>query len=309
MQITDWLKQATDLGWSAFTQATKTIGAGYGFVRESVGGLWLFGSTESSDSYDDQHVDEKHYFLIPFRASEMDCTLYSMRCLPTGVPPVNDLPKRRIFHLPSEHAGQAVEQLLKQQARDSLETAPADEKAVGSRLIGLADQVDRLDDKVFNGVLLIGGLVALINPLVGAGIAAKALLPSLGILLSKFGLKYAGESLNSWTLEKKIRSAEKDVLQQFRGADTESLINPLLVQLDRALETSEMQFDPLLDVDFEQADYGQRDQRRMIQLSCRAITNVYQDILADSSKWEAAQLGPEDIRWLELMQTMASTEM
>ena len=32
-------------------------------------------------------------------------------------------------------------------------------------------------------------------------------------------------------------------------------------------------------------------------------------ILADSRKWEAAQLGPEDIRWLELMQTMASTEM
>jgi hypothetical protein len=36
---------------------------------------------------------------------------------------------------------------------------------------------------------------------------------------------------------------------------------------------------------------------------------AYQDILADSSKWEAAQLGPEDIRWLELMQTVASSEL
>lgn len=307
MQITEWLKQATDFGWTAVAQATQTIGAGYGYVSESVGSLWLFGSTESSDSYDADRYDEKHYFLVPYRLSEIGCSLYSMRCLPSGVPPVNDLPKRRIFHLPNEHAGKAVEELLKQEVRETLETTPADEKAVGSRLISLADQIDKLDDKVFNGVLLIGALVALINPVAGAGIAVKALLPSIGMLLSKFGLKYVGDSFNSWSLEKKIRTAEKDVLKQFRGANTESIANPLLQQLDKALETDAWQFDPMLDVDFEEAEFGQRDRQRMIQLSCRAISNVYEDILADSSTWPQAQLGTEDIRWLELLKTMAET--
>ncbi len=306
MGISDWIKKGTELGWAAFAQASQTMGAGYGYLRESISGAWLFGSTESSDSYDDQPYDEKHYFLIPFQIAESGYSLYSMRCLPEGVPPINDLPKRRIFHMPNSHAGKTVEQLLIEQTRESVTAEGADDKSMGNRLIGLADQIDKLDDKMFNGALVVGGLVALINPLVGAGIAAKALIPSVGMLLSKFGLKYAGESFNERSLVKKIRKAEKDVLKQFRGSDTDSFVNPLLEQLGRALRTDGLEFDPLVDVHFEETDFGSRDRQRMLQLSYRAISNVYRETLADRGQWPAAGLGPEDVRWLQLIERMAA---
>ena len=56
---------------------------------------------------------------------------------------------------------------------------------LGKGLRALLGNIDKVDKKVFNGVLLVGSLVALVNPVVGAAVAAKALIPSVGMLLSK----------------------------------------------------------------------------------------------------------------------------
>ncbi len=304
MDVTKLLKQATGMGWAGLTKASEALGAGFGFIRQSLGATWLFASTETSSAYDEQ-LDEKHYFLVPYRLSEVGYSLYSMRCLPEGVPPINDLPKRRIFHLPSEHAKATVEHLLLEQAREAIPDADVDSTTLGNRLIGLADQIDQLDDKVFGGVLLIGGLVALVNPVAGAAVAAKALIPSFGMLLSKYGLKYAGESANDKKMEKQVRAAEKEVLRQFRGSDTSSLVSPLLGQLDHALNTTEFEYDPLLDGELNDAAFGEYDQQRFSQLTCRAVANVYEDVLKDKKKWQPAQLGPEDVRWLKLLRERA----
>src|SRR5262245_5819860 len=109
MDISKWINQAKDLGFSALSQASEALGAGVGFVKAAVGQTWLYGSTESALSYDHNRVDEKHYFLVPDRRSDVGYSLYAMRCLPDGVPPINDLPKRRYFHLPNEHALPTVE--------------------------------------------------------------------------------------------------------------------------------------------------------------------------------------------------------
>ena len=174
-----------------------------------------------------------------------------------------------------------LERILVDEVRDNKNSQP-DAASLGNRLNDIADQIDHLDNKVFNGVLLIGGLVALINPLAGAAIAVKAMIPSMGLFLAKYGLRYAGDSANDRDVQKQIKSAEKDVLQKFKEANTESLVNPLLTQFDRALETDEEAYDPLLEFDSMKDAFAERDRARLLSLSYEALTNTYADILNDS---------------------------
>jgi hypothetical protein len=307
MDIAGWIQQAKSVGYAALSQASQVIGGGIGFVRAAVGRMTVFGSTETSTSYDADRVDEKHYFLIPDRRSEAGFSLYSMRCLPDGVPPINDLPKRRLFHLPNQHAMPSVEHILLSEAREAVKSDPAPGNTIGNRLNDIADQIDRLDNKLFHGVLLIGGLVALVNPLAGAAVAMKALLPSIGLLLSKYGLKYAGDTASAIQLAQRIKNAESEVSQQFREAGTNTIVNPLLQQFERALATSQEQYDPLLAFDSDQLDFGQRDRNRLFHLTCVAITNTYADLLADPTGWDQAQLGPEDVRFLKLLRELTTS--
>ena len=305
MDILKWISQAKDLGYSALSQASEALGAGVGFVKSALGHAWIFGSTEKSSSYDQAQVDEKHYFLIPDRRSGVGYSLYVMRCLPDGVPPINDLPKQRLFHLPNAHALPTVEHILVADAREAVEFESLTPTSLGNRLKDIADQIDRLDGKVFNGVLLVGELVALINPLAGAAVALKAMVPSVGLLLSKYGLHYVGDAANARDMANRIKAAEKDVLKQFRDSGTESLVNPVLAQLDRALNTAEYEYEPLDDFQAEELSFGQRDRERLFKLTCQAITNTYAEVLGDLSKWEQANLGPEDIRFLKRLRALA----
>ena len=308
MKFGDLLQQAKDKSLLAFSQAAKVtqaatdaVSSGFGYAREKLGATWLFGSTEQSDEFIDQ-VDEKHYFVVPYRLAESQYTLYSLRCLPTGVPPINDLPKRRVFHLPNEHATAMLEHLLLADARDQVETEQIKANAFGTRLVTLADEIDRLDSKMFNGVLLIGGLVALANPVTAAVLTAKAMVPSVGLLLSRYGLKYAGEAANDRAVEKEVQKAEQNVLKEFRAADTTSIENPMLAQLDRALNTHAFEYDPMLDTEFD--TLTDSETARFRDLTRRVIVNTYADILKDSERSELAQLGPEDVRWLQMLEAV-----
>ena len=212
------------------------------------------------------------------------------------------------LHLPNEHATATVEHIIAADARQKAETASPCSTAIGSRLNELADQIDRLDGKVFNGVLLIGGLVALINPLAGAAVAMKALIPSMGLILSKYGLKYAGDTATGMQTASRIKKAENDVLRQFRDANTSSLVNPLLSQLDRALETNESEYDPILTFDSNEISFGDQDRDRLLTLTYQAIANTYDDMIDAPDLWDSAQLGPEDIRFLKLIRNLATHE-
>lgn len=271
--------------------ATESFGSGLGYAQKTVANLKLFGSNEVVES----DFDAKHYFLIPFKPAEHGYSLYSMRCLPDGVPPINDLPKRRIFHLPNEHAAKMVQILLCDEAAKAAgSTSTASPTA--ARLTDLADSIDQLDQKAFQGALLIGGLVALANPVAGGILAAKAMVPSIGFVLAKYGLKQASDALDERSLRSRIQVAEKEVLAEFHGKTTSQIVDPLLAQLDKALSTDESQYDPLLDGD---ADYAPDP------LTAKAITNTYQQTLANSRQTTAAGLGPEDVRWLEMLVAFA----
>ena len=283
-------------------QLTESVGDGLGFVKGTLNSSWLFGSRETIESA----FDEKHYFLVPYRAVERGYTLYSMRCLPDGVPPINDLPKKRVFHLPNENASQMVETLLRDQAIAETEATDTG-SPTAAKLTDLADQIDRLDQQVFHGALLIGGLVALANPVAGGILAAKALVSSLGMLLAKYGLRTAGDSLDEKNLESRIRTAEKNVLTEFRGKDTSMVVSSLLSQLDKAIRTDAFDYDPIVDGPiFDQPHNDITTQE--FRLAATAIVNTYADAMDSPAVADAAHVGSEDLRWLQLLRATLQSD-
>lgn len=304
MDFRKWVQQTAEYGYSSVTGGLSIAGAGIGYVHEFVGNLQLFGSTTTSNA--EQKYDERHYFLVPDNRSEDGYSLVVTRCLPEGVPPINELPKQRLLHLPSAEAEAMLRSLLIRQAQAEELNKPSQGKSLGDRAKELADYIDALDDRVFGGVLLIGGLVAIFNPLAGAAIAAKSLIPSLGMLASKYGLRVAEESLNKADMQRKIKQAEKDVLSQFRGSQAMQQVNAILTITERALRTTEDDFDPMLELHSLLQSEQSADERRKLQLASLAVLDVFDTAMQSRREATKTGLGPEDIRFLEVLKSFTS---
>ena len=280
---------------------SDVVGAGIGFVGATVDGIKLFGSTETSSTYQHEKFDEKHYFLIPDLSSEYEYSLYIMRCLPDGVPPLNDLPKQRILHLPDQSAMPTVHAILKADARKSAKRSQQD-NAISNKIDEVVDAIDRIDGKAFQGVLLIGGLVALVNPLAGATVAAKAIVPSIGSYVSKLGLSLASDTVSNIDLSNKLKSAEKEVLKQFKGSSTIEVINPVLLEFDAAVKRGERLELPLK-FDGGKTELAWEDSDRFLELTYRAICNNYEGMIDDLNLSKAQSDSPPSM-YQELVKSM-----
>ena len=142
----------------------------------------------------------------------------------------------------------------------------------------LINEIDKVDGKVFGGVLLLGGLVALANPLAGAAVAMKAAVPSIGLLVSKYGLKVVSETATNMDVAQQIKRAEKDVKTQFKSAKTVSVINPLLHHMSTRtsldmwmMENKKFQFV------CDGIEFTQKDIRRLTDFTEQAISDVVKD--------------------------------
>ena len=275
--------------------ADKSVGAlsdQWSLVVKLINDLPVFISLEHSNAAID--YDEKHYFVVPYKLSEVGIALHSVRSLPNGVPEINDLPKRRVFHFPNKHAEFLVRELLLEQSRESVLANSAGKK---HSLEELANDIDKLDKKLTYGMLLVGGAAAIVNPVLGAGIAAKALLPGAAGLLNKYGLQPLGKKLSKSQLAREIKQAEQKVLSEFKHASTLQVLNPILQELELAINTDEATHDPLLDFDMSQLGIAELDGIHWRELTEKAVYQVYKECLSDRSQHKKACLGPEDLRW------------
>ena len=293
--LSDWSQSST----ATLKKLSEMYNNGVESVSGFVGQLPLIGSVEAVN--EQLKFDEKHYFVVPYRLSPVRYTLHSMRVLPQGTGPVNDLPKKRIFHFPDKGAESIIEELLMGEV--ATEVAKSNESSpTANKLIDLANEIDRVETKVTGGMLLVGGLVALVNPVVGAGLALSAALPKLGGALSSMGLKSWGERWNEKALAKELKSAQEKVLTEFRSGDTSYEINPLLKQLDLALDTTVEQFqpDPQLVINSYQTNV------QTTRLTCKAIYDVYLEVMNSEKLRKQASIGPEDIEWLNQVARIAT---
>lgn len=240
--------------------------------------------------------DEKHYFVVPYKISEHGFALHSLRNLPKGAPEVNELPKRRVFHFADEYGEGMLRTFMKEQAEENISAQNRT-----NSLHELANDIDALDKKLTYGMLLVGGLAALVNPLVGAGIALKAVLPGASGLISKYGLRPVADKLSQNQLKSAIEDAKLKVDQDFQAGNTLSVINPILVHLKHMLETNESEYDPLIDIDFSSGSITELENEQWRYLTETAICHTYKEVYNNQRLHDAAHLGPEDIRWLKVL--------
>jgi len=276
----------------------EELSSGLAVFKEKINGLPIFVSTEKSENYQGVEYDEKHYFFIPYNISDYKFALHTMRCLPVSVPEVNNLPKRRVFHFPNEHSENELKAYMRESAKDIVQDSS---EAKLSTLEALANDIDSLDKKLTYGMLLVGGVAAIFNPLIGAGIAAKALLPGLAGLANKYGLRPVGEKLSKLQLEKEVKDAQDQVTSDFEDSSTLRVINPILQELEFALRTTEAEHDPLLDPNLADGSIPEIEHERWRELTEKAVCHVYKDAYDNPALHQKAGLGPEDIRWLKTM--------
>jgi len=271
-----------ELGETLFDGVTGTLDTGVGLLKSTLGGISFFGSTASSKDYDHTKFDEKHYFLIPDKTSDEGFAFHIIRCLPEGVPPINELPKRRFLHLSNKHALPMLESIVVREVTQAVKDEPRSENFVFKNLDALIDDIDEVEQKAFNGVLLVGGLIALINPLAGATVAMKAMVPALGLTLSKHGLKLANQTASNIDVANKIRRAEKDVKEQFKEASTAMLINPLLAHLENTGDLNTWMMEPeKFKFQSGKTELSQADIIRLMGLTRQAITDVSDGEVSD----------------------------
>jgi len=231
-----------------------------------------------------------------------------LRFFPKDIPPINDLPKRRFFHVPDARTDELVRQLLNEEAKREFTKGQPRRGASqsGQPLKDLADQIDKVDGRLTKGMLLIGGLVAFANPAVGVALAAHAVLPGLAGAVSKFGLRNIGDRLNQAQLNKEIRTAQKRILSEFKGSTTVKVENPVLKELELSLNTDEPEHDPIMEFDFEAAEFGNLSDQHLAPLTYHAISNQYEEVLKSPDACHEAGLRDKEVRWLGLIRKMAT---
>ena len=264
---------------------------GFGLLRDTIGGVPFFGTTASSELYDHSKIDEKHYFLIPDDRTEDGFSLLVTRCLPAGVPPINDLPKRRLLHLPSREALPMLEHILLREARERAQVETVPSNAFSNNLNAMIDEIDSVDSKVFAGLLTVGGLVALANPLAGAALAAHAIIPSVGLIAARYGLRAASRTATNLELSREIKRAEKEVTTQFRSSETFSLLNPVLhhVSAPAPLDMWMVEGERFA-FETDATEFGDDDIRRLVELTLQALADCGVEERALAHALEVAEI-------------------
>lgn len=274
--------------------ASRLVADGASFLRSSIGSLPLITGTRVMEISGDVPADETHYFLVPLRTAPDGYAVSIQHALPEGYGLANDLPKVRIFHLPSIAARERMEEIL----INSLGKKYRDENAADAhsetadQIERIAAEIDKQSERVTGGLLVIGGVVAIANPLLGVGIAAKALFPSVGSKVTNEALRFVSEKLRISAKRDAEEKAAQVAATEVGKLKPVVHANPLLALLENAVSNEAPDFDP------SSQPYASD---RFQAITARAIVQTYADILAMETPPHEARLHGYDIGWLRAL--------
>lgn len=263
--------------------------------RGQLGNIPFFSSVKIIESNALKGRDETHYFLVPYRLAQSGYALFTQRVLPDGVGPSNALPKARIFHLPDEGAITTIEMLAADQIKEQKLENIDSSAPLADRLDLLAEEIDSQSNKITGGLVIIGGVVAIANPVLGLGIAAKALLPTVTSKLSKHGINHVSD----WLRDRKVKSLEETASnaaqKEIKKLAPEIMSDPVLRLLEESLSTSDVSYDPSIPF---ASMMNTPDEAAATILTASAISQVYADCLVNNTTHTEAKLHPADLTWL-----------
>ena len=259
-QYLDRLREAPDaaLEWGR---------SGVAFLKSSVGSLPFFAATSADTAPGNPERDETHYFLVPDPCEAGGFTLAERRRLPEGTGAVNSLPKVRVFHVHDPAAVALLEDRLAGKISAKKLRPSGVEDDLAARLEQLGEEIDRQSHWVTGGLILVGGAVAVANPVMGIGIAAHALLPGLGAKLAKFGFGATADTLKRAGGSWRANSARKEAASEVKQMKAELLIDPVLTFFDRMVATGLADTPDLAEMDHLPEWWLHRDHRMTMEVA------------------------------------------
>lgn len=264
-------EKASDTG----ALARSITDSGLQSVSEMFGSIRIF-SAVAATSTDKAEQDETHYILVPLLGIPRRYAVYTKRILPPDTGTVNSLPKARIFHVP-DGAGRT---LLERELVEKMVIEQFDPQSGSSdfadALEKVADQIDSETEKISGGFLLIGGAVALLNPLLGLGIAVNGLLPAIGAKASKAGAEYVGNRMRDWNRSASESKLRKSAHEEVRKLKPTIYSNPILRSLDAIASNPQTDFDPAFD---RRNWIDQFESYHYYTATVEAIREVYQGVM------------------------------
>ena len=182
-------------------------------------------------------VDTMHYFCLPDSTSQAPFVIHTQRVVPAGVKS-NELPKRRIFHVPVGTSMKEVVDSAKAMDRDLVKGTGSWRKDAGESLNSLANGIDDVGKILSGGTLLVGALVVIFNPIAGLILMGKSLLPSLGVDVANAGARTLSFSLE----ESAEQSVTKEVENTYEALEPEWVESALLLDLNRTMFGNDVEF-------------------------------------------------------------------
>lgn len=241
---------------------------------------------------DARHVDRTYYCLVPNLLEPTGFTLHTVRALPVGV--AGAAPKsERIFLVPSAASLDGLRAALHKEAVDATTVELGQGDGLTEFLQQTANQIDQTQSTVTKGLLIVGGLVALANPVTGVGLLASSLIPKAGGDALTAGIRTIGGRLKRRIRDRARSRAKTNADDAYAAALPSVRESPLLqrvgAMLDGHVDADERDATAVL---FENGGELHRN------VAAQAIAHVYGPIIENRKKAAECGLSRDTRAWL-----------
>jgi hypothetical protein len=272
--IEDTTKGIKDGTLSAYEYSAKNIGE----VAEKSMGLYEdlkaieFSKMISIGNSEEAQYDTTHYFLIPDLTDAENFTLHTYRELPFTVLNENKLEKKKVFHLANEEYFQILKnKVLEENKKNNIDEN--DYTGVTSNVLkNVANTIDSTNNILSNGLLLVGTVACLANPITGLALIGSSFMPSLLSDAITGSLKGISNKLDISSFKKVNKDAEDKALKELVKIVPTIEINSVLSKFYKSIKNKD--YEPNVELP---------DDQKLLELTLKVIKPIYDPIINDTS--------------------------
>ena len=228
--------------------------------------LISIGSSEKTE------FDTMHYFLIPNLNNAEEFTLHTYRELPTKVINENKLTKRKVFHLPSENYFQLLKNKVIEENKNNNINEEDYTGLTSNVLKNVANSIDETNQVMSNGLLIIGAIACIANPIAGIALIGSSFVPSFLSEAITGSLKGISQKLDISSVNQVNKEAEEKAIKELEEVIPTMEVNSVLSKFYKSIKDS----------DYE-ANLDLPDDKDLLALTLKVINPVYDPIINDNS--------------------------
>lgn len=208
-------------GWQSLQNKIEEVSTTIGGLASRFSLIGLFHKSE-------EQRQVIHYFLIPACANRPNDSLYVMQTFPAGADPQQEWKKHRIFHVGGESAMTRMKEMVYQDIVASKIPRDIPLSAAELTLQELGQTIDDSGNKISGGMMIVGSLLTLVNPVAGMAVMAGAVVPDLGNWVSQKVIGGISGKLADKRLKKAQKAAQHASKREVKESTDEVYVNPLL---------------------------------------------------------------------------------